>query len=48
MLKDVQRERYLLDLINQILMNGLSEEWADKSVFDGIDLYNTDLLDELN
>ena len=20
-------------------MNGLSEEWADKSVFDGIDLY---------
>lgn len=22
-------------------MNGLSEEWADKSVFDGIDLYNT-------
>lgn len=41
LLKDVQRERYLLDLINQILMNGLSEEWADKSVFDGIDLYNT-------
>lgn len=41
LLKDVQRERYLLDLINQILINGLTEDWADKSVFDGIDLYNT-------
>lgn len=39
LLKDANRERYLFDLANQILIGGLNQdEWFDKSVFDDIEI----------
>lgn len=40
LLKDAQKERNILDLLDQILLSGLNRELQDSSVMDDIEIYN--------